>query len=938
MKQTILITLLIIVFALPLYAAFLTDIPMEITQPDGTTFNCWASGDEFHNWLHDADNYTIIQDKETGWYSYAQKTGSGLEPSAFIIGQSNPRSSGLQPGLNIDEEVYKQRRRDWWQDAPRSNRTPTSGQINNIVVYIRFSDQTEFTSTLSFYDSMFNSSIPNTNSMYNYFMEDSYGNLSVTTSFYPYTTENLVISYQDSNPRGYFTPYSATNTIGYSGDTERRLREHTLLQNAIAYIAPMVPADLVIDADNDGKVDNVCFVVKGSSGAWADLLWPHMWVLYSFEVMLHGSRVYTYNFNLENSMATSGVGVLCHEMSHSLGLPDLYHYTSNGISPVGRWDLMESNRNPPQHHTAYMKYRYTDWLPPVRTITQSGTYWVNKMLNQNDNCYKILSNNPQYYYFVEFRKTEGFFEPSLPGSGLLVYRIDTSQDGEGNTYGPPDELYVYRPGGTTTSNGTVNSAHYSQESGRTAINESTSPSPFLGDGQQGGLNITQIGSSAGDSISFYITLPEPPPLDYDEGFESGDFNVYAWAFSGSANWQIDQTGPYEGSFSAKSGAIGHNQNSTMSMIIQVPVAGNISFFKKVSSEAGYDYLKFYINGTQMGQWAGISNWSYVQYPIMPGTHELKWSYVKDQGVVAGSDCAWVDNIAFRWEAWDIHFPPTDFAAFSMPDDIGIQLTWDMPIPTASTLMGHRVFKNGVQIIDLGADELSFQDFSVIPNQSYTYYVKSFYSNPHGHSFATDTLSVLVEGIPVIPVIVSAEIVDTNSVHLQWMLPETDRGIIGFYVYRNGALIQTIDADSVFVWTDENLNWGQYSYQVASRYATVASDPSEPVLVVIDEPVNTDEQISGPLVFGISRLYPNPFRQNAYIQYCVDKDNLPIDISIYNLKGQKVRTIKQEVSKAGFYETAWNGKDESGKAVTSGVYFCRMQSSSRTETQKLLLIK
>ena len=101
---------------------------------------------------------------------------------------------------------------------------------------------------------------------------------------------------------------------------------------------------------------------------------------------------------------------------------------------------------------------------------------------------------------LEFRKKTGTYENSVPGSGLLVYRIDTSC-GDGNSYGPPDELYIYRPGGTTTANGNINSAHFSQETGRTKIYTGTNPSPFLQDGSDGNLYLCEIGSSAGDTMS-----------------------------------------------------------------------------------------------------------------------------------------------------------------------------------------------------------------------------------------------------------------------------------------------------------------------------------------------------------------------------------------------------------------------------------------------------
>jgi hypothetical protein len=94
---------------------------------------------------------------------------------------------------------------------------------------------------------------------------------------------------------------------------------------------------------------------------------------------------------------------------------------------------------------------------------------------------------------VEYRKQEGIYEVNLPGnqSGMLIYRIDGYLNG--NAQGPPDEVYLYRPGGTTTENGNLGAAIFSAETGRTEFNDSTDPSSFLYGGAPGGLNIQDIG-------------------------------------------------------------------------------------------------------------------------------------------------------------------------------------------------------------------------------------------------------------------------------------------------------------------------------------------------------------------------------------------------------------------------------------------------------------
>ncbi len=246
------------------------------------------------------------------------------------------------------------------------------------------------------------------------------------------------------------------------------------------------------------------FFVYGSADGWSDLLWPHRWVLYSQTATINGARVWDYNFQLSSWL---GVGVLCHEMFHSLGAPDLYHYyTNTSVHPAARWDVMNINMDPPQHMTTYMKMRYGDWIDEIPEITSNGTYTLNPVTSSTNNAYKIASPNTTGEYFVvEYRRKTGTFESSVPGSGLIVYRINTARDGFGNANGPPDELYVYRPGGSDTVNGSPDDAHFSLEVGRTQINDSTDPSSFLADSSNGGLDISDV-SSAGDTISFTATV------------------------------------------------------------------------------------------------------------------------------------------------------------------------------------------------------------------------------------------------------------------------------------------------------------------------------------------------------------------------------------------------------------------------------------------------
>ncbi|MBN2892193.1 MAG: T9SS type A sorting domain-containing protein [Bacteroidales bacterium] len=131
-----------------------------------------------------------------------------------------------------------------------------------------------------------------------------------------------------------------------------------------------------------------------------------------------------------------------------------------------------------------------------------------------------------------------------------------------------------------------------------------------------------------------------------EDFETGDFTKFEWEFAGDVPWEITSTVVQQGSYSAVSGDIGDSEISSLIIDIEVMQDGEISFYKKVSSEDGWDYLKFYIDGVQKNMWSGEVEWSQETYNISSGNHTLKWSYEKDSNTSSGSDCAWLDYVEF----------------------------------------------------------------------------------------------------------------------------------------------------------------------------------------------------------------------------------------------------------------------------------------------------
>ena len=83
--------------------------------------------------------------------------------------------------------------------------------------------------------------------------------------------------------------------------------------------------------------------------------------------------------------------------------------------------------------------------------------------------------------------------------------------------------------------------------------------------------------------------------------------------------------------------------------------------------------------------------------------------------------------------------------------------------------------------------------------------------------------------------------------------------------------------------------------------------------------------------------PNPFHQSTAVSYDI-KGMQPVRIGIYNLKGQLIRILVNEDKSTGRYSAVWDGRDEHGQAVCSGVYYCRMQAGSYQANSRMLLLK
>jgi hypothetical protein len=183
--------------------------------------------------------------------------------------------------------------------------------------------------------------------------------------------------------------------------------------------------------------------------------------------------------------------------------------------------------------------------------------------------------------------------------------------------------------------------------------------------------------------------------------------------------------------------------------------------------------------------------------------------------------------------------------------------------------------------------------------------------------------------------------ETRQVQLNWsyQLPDnTPLSFVSFSIYRQtntGEFTQIINTtENTFNETLDPAN--RYRYFVKALYATGSSDSSN-VIYVNPNITGNDPIDNTPVNFGLKQNYPNPFNPTTNIAFSLSKDS-NVNLNIYNVKGQLVKTLKNEKMLKGNHSVQWNGVNNNNKAVGSGIYFIRLQAGNQHSVKKALLLK
>jgi hypothetical protein len=134
--------------------------------------------------------------------------------------------------------------------------------------------------------------------------------------------------------------------------------------------------------------------------------------------------------------------------------------------------------------------------------------------------------------------------------------------------------------------------------------------------------------------------------NYTESFESGGFNPSLdWSTPNGTSWVVQTNLASDGNWAARSGAIADGQRSSL-RLVAANMAGSAHFDYFVSSELGWDFLEFHLNGNLMKQWSGTDqqSWKTYSFTVPAGTNTLEWFYLKDAHFSEGLDAGFIDNV------------------------------------------------------------------------------------------------------------------------------------------------------------------------------------------------------------------------------------------------------------------------------------------------------
>lgn len=445
MKKTLLL-LVMGILSLVSQAVPADPTPSKVTQPDGTTLTVVLHGDEFLNYLTTSDGYTVVKNK-AGYFTYARLDGNQLVAGDRIARDNrtaadNAYLAALPKGLKSKSMVERgskmlNHRNEVLRGIGHGGHMDYS-KFRGLIVLINYTDRkfddyvpSNYTPQ-DFYEQMINGHD------YKGFTLPAGTKVECMGSVRDYYYDN---SFQQFDPHFDIlgpvdVPFACTDAHQFNCDS--------IFFAALEALDPEVDFSQY-DTDEDGTADMVFFLVAGHGSDYSannrDYLWPHM-KDFTDSPVLDGVnfKLYACSTNMigeENEYYivynnVAGIGTICHEFSHCLGLPDFYDTDSDGSGGVNHaypltWSIMASgfknnNGRNPAGYSLYERYALGFAQPTL--IDAEGTIEL-PALEKSNMGYRLNTANENEFFLIENRQRIKW-DKNLPGPGMLIFRVDST--------------------------------------------------------------------------------------------------------------------------------------------------------------------------------------------------------------------------------------------------------------------------------------------------------------------------------------------------------------------------------------------------------------------------------------------------------------------------------------------------------------------------------
>jgi len=477
-----------------------------------------------------------------------------------------------------------------------------------------------------------------------------------------------------------------------------------------------------------------------------------------------------------------------------------------------------------------------------------------------------------------------------------------------------------------------------------------------------------------------------------EDFESGDFSLFDWQISGTVGWQID-TDAASGNYSARTELMGVNNWTEMAVSGFLPEDSVIGFSRKLYADTSLPdnnggMLYFLIDEEEIDAWGANRPWQFMQYDVPSGTHTFRWIFEKDTDPTLGYDGAWIDRIEFP----NMSPPPPphlliDVDEINMTLGVGNEAETSFILSNAGAGIVDYYIYFQEETRNLADSRLTLSTYQYYPSQT-TGWLLRLKNNADDSEAIMDldvsfpqevTVNVATPLTGCSAGVLVPDGTLGSGVTVNWhgetetgtgfILPgETAQGAVNVTIAEAALLSFTLDAvitgdqgsvieqqlhlgnlsngwltlsgnngalvygqleEINLYFSTENLEAGNYQQELL----LIDTYGNESIITVNLEVVSSDANDADvAMVTGLSSIYPNPFNPETTISFNLNqKEN--VNISVYNLKGQKMATLMDTEMSEGKHQLIWNADN-----YVSGIYFIKLKTKSVNDIQRTLLLK